>query len=53
MIVEELNRQGLAVAWDGTFSERIFIPDIDWKRRPAPKATMAPNLSAKPWWKLW
>jgi len=33
VIVEELTRVGLAVKWNGTFAQRIFIPAIDWKRR--------------------
>jgi len=33
MIVEELERLGFAVQWNGTFAERIYIPAIDWKRR--------------------
>jgi len=32
-IVEELERAGFAVRWDGTFAQRIHVPDIDWKRR--------------------
>lgn len=31
-IVEELNCAGLQVDWDGTFSQRIRIPVLDWKR---------------------
>lgn len=33
LIVEELTKAGLNVQWDGTFAHRIFIPDMDWKRR--------------------
>jgi len=33
MIVEELTRAGFTVQWDGTFAKRIYIPNIDWKRR--------------------
>jgi hypothetical protein len=33
MVVEELVRAGFAVKWRGTFAQRIFVPDIDWKRR--------------------
>jgi len=32
-IVEELAQAGFDTEWDGTFSERIRIPKIDWKRR--------------------
>lgn len=33
VIVEELHRAGFRVEWDGTFKQRIFVPDIDWQRR--------------------
>jgi len=33
MIVEEFTRAGFTVQWDGTFTKRIYIPTIDWKRR--------------------
>lgn len=33
LIVEELQRQGLRVEWTGTFDQRIFVPEIDWKKR--------------------
>jgi hypothetical protein len=33
MIVEELTRAGLTARWNGTFTQRIFIPALDWKRR--------------------
>jgi hypothetical protein len=33
IIVDELKRAGFTVEWDGTFAERIFVPDIEWKRR--------------------
>lgn len=29
----ELERVGLRVAWDGTFAQRIALPDIVWRRR--------------------
>lgn len=33
MIVEELAKVGLSTQWNGTFSQRILVPNIDWKRR--------------------
>jgi len=33
IIVEELQRFGFQSNWDGTFKTRIFIPNLDWKRR--------------------
>jgi hypothetical protein len=33
IIVEELAQMGFSTEWNGTFAERIFIPQIDWKRR--------------------
>lgn len=33
LIVKELKNAGLRVSWDGTFKNRIHIPDFDWKRR--------------------
>ena len=33
IIVEELERRGFKVKWDGTFKERILISEIDWKKR--------------------
>jgi len=33
MIVEELKRLGFGAQWDGTFTQRIHIPAIEWKRR--------------------
>lgn len=33
LIADSLQHAGLAVRWDGTFDQRIFIPEIDWKRR--------------------
>lgn len=33
MIVEELALNDLAAEWDGTFSQRIHIPRLDWKKR--------------------
>jgi hypothetical protein len=32
-IVEELRRAGFQPQWNGTFNERISIPQFDWKRR--------------------
>jgi len=32
MIQEELERVGLRVQWNGTFSQRILLPDITWQR---------------------
>jgi hypothetical protein len=36
IIVEELERRGLRTRWDGTFKERIHVPQLDWKRRFRP-----------------
>lgn len=33
IIVEELHRVGFSTEWNGSFSQRISIPQIDWKRR--------------------
>ena len=33
IVREELERAGLKVQWDGTFSQRIFVPDLAWQRR--------------------
>jgi hypothetical protein len=33
IIAAELKRAGFTVEWDGTFSKRIFVQDIEWKRR--------------------
>ena len=33
IIVGELAKEGLEVKWNGTFSQRIHVPRIDWKRR--------------------
>jgi hypothetical protein len=33
LIVAELKKAGFTVQWDGTFSQRILIPKLDWKRR--------------------
>src|SRR5215831_7656728 len=30
----ELERAGLKVQWNGTFAERIYVPEMSWKRRP-------------------
>jgi hypothetical protein len=35
MIVDQLKSAGFTVEWDGTFSDRIYIPRVDWKRRDA------------------
>jgi hypothetical protein len=32
-IVETLARHGLAVSWSGSISERIELPEIEWRRR--------------------
>ena len=32
-ICEELRNAGFEVSWDGTFNQRILIPNFDWKRR--------------------
>jgi hypothetical protein len=33
MIVAELKRVGFTAQWNGTFTQRIHVPAIDWKRR--------------------
>ena len=33
VVREELQRAGFTVEWDGTFSKRIFVPDLVWQRR--------------------
>ena len=33
IIVSVLEDAGFEVDWDGSFKQRIFIPNIDWKRR--------------------
>jgi hypothetical protein len=33
MIVEELAQVGFSTQWNGTFAKRIYVPEIDWKRR--------------------
>lgn len=33
IVAAELQQAGFTVQWDGTFSERIFIPTFDWKKR--------------------
>jgi hypothetical protein len=33
VIVEELERVGFSVQWNGTFAQRIYLPTFDWKRR--------------------
>jgi hypothetical protein len=33
MVKEELERTGLAVEWNGTFSKRIAVPTLVWQRR--------------------
>ncbi len=33
IVCEELKRAGLDVVWNGTFKERIFIPNLQWQRR--------------------
>ena len=33
LIADELRREGFKVDWDGTFAQRIFVPQLDWKRR--------------------
>lgn len=53
MIVEELGQQGFAVEWNGTFSERILVCSIDWKRRPVSMVDFNLESSPKSWWKLW
>jgi hypothetical protein len=35
IVREELERAGLKVQWSGKLAERIYLPDISWKRRPA------------------
>jgi hypothetical protein len=35
LIAEKLKDAGLGVKWNGSFSQRILIPEIDWKRRGA------------------
>lgn len=32
-VVEELQKEGFKAVWDGTFDQRIFVPEIDWKKR--------------------
>lgn len=32
-VADELRRVGFAVTWDGSVKQRIFVPEIDWKRR--------------------
>lgn len=34
IVREELERQGLAVRWNGTFKQRIHLPSVVWQRRP-------------------
>jgi hypothetical protein len=33
IIQQELEKAGFQVQWDGTFTQRIFVPSVDWKRR--------------------
>lgn len=33
LIARALRSQGFEVRWDGTFAERILLPQFDWKRR--------------------
>jgi hypothetical protein len=33
IICDELDRAGLHVEWNGSFKQRIFIPNIRWQRR--------------------
>jgi hypothetical protein len=33
LVREELERAGLEVAWDGSFSKRIHVPKVVWQRR--------------------
>jgi hypothetical protein len=33
IIVEELQRHGFRLDWDGTFGKRILITPFDWKKR--------------------
>ncbi len=33
IIRDELERAGLAVEWDGTFQQRIYLPKFVWQRR--------------------
>ncbi|MEM7504236.1 MAG: hypothetical protein AAF417_19505 [Pseudomonadota bacterium] len=33
VVREELERVGLSVEWDGKFSSRLLVPELDWKRR--------------------
>jgi hypothetical protein len=35
IIVAALEKEGFATKWDGTFSQRILIENIEWKRRLA------------------
>ncbi|PQO46639.1 DUF6891 domain-containing protein [Blastopirellula marina] len=36
LIVEQLTAAGLTPAWEGSFKNRISIPEFDWKRRAVP-----------------
>ena len=33
-IRKELERAGFKVEWDGTFQQRIFVPEMNWQKRP-------------------
>jgi hypothetical protein len=33
LVAEELKQVGFNVRWNGTFDQRIFVPEVEWKRR--------------------
>ncbi|MDF7801061.1 hypothetical protein P4C99_16410 [Pontiellaceae bacterium B1224] len=33
IIVQELEKEGFIVKWDGTFGQRILVENLDWKKR--------------------
>ncbi len=33
LVLVELERVGLSVVWDGTFDQRIFVPNLRWQQR--------------------
>ena len=33
-IVQQLQESSIATEWNGSFNQRIYLPALDWKRRP-------------------
>ena len=33
LVAEELKQVGFNVRWNGTFDQRIFVPEVEWKRK--------------------